>query len=90
MKNTILKTTVCLAAIVIGTSAFAGDHHGGHDRHHETNSGVRLATDIVNLVGASLNILQPSGVVYGEPVYCPPPAPPKPRHHDGHGPCQRR
>ena len=103
MKNTILKTTVCFAAIVIGTSAFAGDHHGGPDRHHECNSGVRLATDIVNLVGASLNILSPAPVVYSTPAYstpayCPPPpkpyhhrrpAPPKPRH-SGHGPCPRR
>lgn len=101
MKNTILKVTICCAAIVIGTSAFAGDHHGGHDRNHG-NSGVRLATDIVNLVGASLNVLRPTAVVYTEPVYhCPPPppprhhhhhhrpAPPKPRH-DGHGPGPRR
>ena len=84
MKNTILKTTVCFAAIVIGTSAFAGDHHGGPDRHHEPNNGVRLATDIVNLVGASLNILRPTAVVYTEPAYCPPPEPPRHYHHHHH------
>ena len=100
MKNTILKTTVCCAAIVIGTSVFAGDHHRGPDRHNE-NNGVRLATDIVNLVGASLNVLRPTAVVYTEPVYhCPPPPPPKHHHHhrpeppkprhDGHGPGPRR
>ena len=76
MKNTILKVTVCCAAVVIGTSAFAGDHHGGPDRHHESNNGVRLATDIVNLVGASLNILSPAPVVYSTPAYCPPSPPP--------------
>jgi len=88
MKNTFLKITVCAAAVVIGTSAFAGDH---------CNSGVRLAADIVDLVGCSLNILRgptvvytepvvyaepapvvytaPAPVVYTAPVYCPPPRP---------------
>lgn len=85
MKNTILKVTVCCAAIVIGTSAFAGDHHRGSDHRHEGNSGVRLATDIVNLVGSSLNLLRPTAVVYTESAYqCPPPAPP--RHHYHHRP----
>ena len=102
MKNTILKTTVCIAAVVIGTSAFAGEHHGEPTRHHDHNNGARLATDIVNLVGASLNVLRPAPVVYSTPAYCPPPAPPKPHHHyhhpeppkphhhHGHGPCHRR
>jgi len=82
MKNTILKTAVCAALVVVGTSVFAGDHHRGPD-HHE-NSGVRLATDIVNLVGSSLNLLRPTAVVYTEPAYCPPPVPPSPRHHHHH------
>ena len=98
MKNTILKTTVCFAAIVIGTSVFAGDHHGGPDRHHE-NNGVRRATDIVNLVGASVNVLRPGPAVYSTPAYCPPPPPPKhhhhrpeppKHHHHHHGPGHRR
>ena len=32
-------------------------------RHHDDGRGVRLATDIVNLVGASLNLLNPRPVV---------------------------
>ena len=75
MKNTFLKTTLCIAGVVIGTSVFAGDHH------HGPNSGVRLAADIVDLVGCSLNILrggptvvytEPAPVVYTEPVYTAP------------------
>lgn len=70
MKNAFLKTTICAAAVVIGTSAFAGDHYG-------PPSGVRLAADIVDLVGCSLNILrggptvvytEPAPVVYTEPA----------------------
>ena len=95
MKNTILKTTVCAAAVVIGTSAFAGEHH--HE-HHKGNDGVRLAASIVNLVG---NVLggpsvavyhEPPAPVYARPVHCPPPPPPAPHHHHhdrrpgGHGP----
>ena len=68
MKNTILKTTVCIAFVAVGTSVFAGDHHHGGPDHHHGNSGVRLATDIVNLVGSSLNLLRgPSVTVYSEP-----------------------
>ena len=91
MKNTILKTTVCAALVVIGTSAFAGDHHRGSDHHHDKNNGVRLAADIVNLVGSSLNILRGGPtVVYETPAYCPPPAPPAPRHHHHHVEPPRR
>ena len=98
MKNTILKTTVCAAAVVIGTSAFAGEHH--HE-HHKGNDGVRLAASIVNLVG---NVLggpsvtvyhEPPAPVYARPAHCPPPPPPRHHHHGrkhgepghgGHGP----
>lgn len=97
MKNTIVKTVVCAAAVVIGTSAFAGEHHHGDHARHEENSGVRLAASIVNLVG---NVLggpsvtvyhEPPAPVYARPVHCPPPPPPAPRHHHdrrpgGHGP----
>ena len=63
MKNTFLKTTICAAVVVIGTSVFAGDHH------HGPPSGVRLAADIVDLVGCSLNILRGgTTVVYTEPA----------------------
>ena len=86
MKNTFLKTAVCAAAVVIGSSAFAGDHYRGGPGpcYYPGNSGIRLATDIVNLVGSSLNLLRPTAVVYTEPAYCPPPAPPSPRHHHHH------
>ncbi|MCQ2352137.1 MAG: hypothetical protein MJ033_01500 [Victivallaceae bacterium] len=49
---------------VVGCAAFAvmaGPH--GCGGHHHGSDGVRLATDIVDLVGASLNILAPRTVV---------------------------
>ena len=55
-------------------------------RHHHGSSGVRLATDIVNLVGASLNLINPRPVVVAPapapvvvtpaPVVVAPPPPP--------------
>ena len=55
-------------------------------RHHHGSRGVRLATDIVNLVGASLNLINPRPVVVAPapapvvvtpaPVVVAPPPPP--------------
>ncbi|MBR2441210.1 MAG: hypothetical protein IKB25_13515 [Lentisphaeria bacterium] len=64
MKNTTKALTACLL-VFAGTAVFA--HGPGHGHHHHGNDGVRLATDIVNLVGASLNVLT------GGPVYVTPP-----------------
>lgn len=49
-------------------------HGGGHHNHHGGggNSGIRLATDIVNLVGASLNLISPGVVVDTGPTYVTP------------------
>ena len=69
MKNTTKALTACLL-VFAGTAVFA--HGPGHGHHHHGNDGVRLATDIVNLVGASLNVLT------GGPVYITPPPPPPP------------
>ena len=48
-------------------------------RHHDDGRGVRLATDIVNLVGASLNLINPKPVVVAPApvVVAPPPPPPR-------------
>ena len=101
MKNTIIKTTVCIAAVVIGTSAFAGEHHHADHGHPKGNDGVRLAASIIDLVGTvlggpSVTVYEAPAPVYGRPVHCPPPPPPAPRHHHerrhdkhgngGHGP----
>lgn len=86
MNNTTKIITVAAFAIFAGTAAYAGHHpHGG-------NKGVRLATDIVRLVGATVNTIAPRPVVVAPPppvrVVVPPPrhhrpAPPPPpaRHH---------
>ena len=71
---------------VVGCAAFAvmaGPH--GCGGHNHGSDGVRLATDIVDLVGASLNILAPRTVVT-TPVVTPVVAPVAPR---GHGPGSR-
>ncbi|MBR2911974.1 MAG: hypothetical protein IKC05_10210, partial [Lentisphaeria bacterium] len=46
------KLIVFGVALLCGATLCARPHHG---RHHHGNKGVRLATDIVNLVGASVN-----------------------------------
>ena len=86
MNNTTKIITVAAFAIFAGTAAYAGHHpHGG-------TKGVRLATDIVRLVGATVNTIAPRPVVVAPPppvrVVVPPPrhhrpAPPPPpaRHH---------
>lgn len=61
-----------------------GGHGGGRydGRDWRRNDGVRLATDIVNLVGASINILRPQPTIvvpaqqFGNPGYYVQPAPP--------------
>ena len=74
-------------ALLCGATLCARPHHGGH---HHGSKGVRLATDIVNLVGASVNTVaavvapRPAVVVAPPPpvVVAPPPrvvvAPPPP------------
>ena len=83
MNNTTKIITVAAFAIFAGTAAYAGHHpHGG-------NKGIRLATDIVRLVGATVNTIAPRPVVLAPPppvrVVVPPPpvrvVVPPPRHH---------
>lgn len=57
------KAVIVLVAITAGT-LMAGPHHA----HHHGNNGVRLATDIVNLVGAGLRIINPRPVVVAAPT----------------------
>ena len=74
MNNTTKIITVAAFAIFAGTAAYAAPHH------HGGNNGVRLATDIVRLVGATVNTIAPRPVV----VAPPPPVKvvvPPPRHH---------
>ena len=87
---------IALGIGIIGLCAMpvmAGPHHGRH--HHHGNDGVRLAANIIGLVGAALQgpqtaVTQPAVVVTPPPVvHCPPPprvvhyrpAPPPRRHH---------
>ena len=77
MNKKFLSSTAGLAliagAMLVPMSAQAGDRHHHHHRH---NDGIVLATDIVNLVGASLNVLRPAPVVVEQPVVvAPAPAP---------------
>ena len=88
---------IMVIAIAFCTSVLAGPPGPPpkHHRHHDKgNKGIRLATDIVNLVGAVLNP-KPTTVVVAPPpppprtvVVAPPPPPPRtvvvtppPRHH---------
>ena len=43
-------------------------YHGRYDHHHGESSGIRLATDIVQLVDASLNLLTPRSETVIVPV----------------------
>ena len=65
MKNT-TKAILACAVVLTGVSVFAGPHDGGH-HGCPPSSGVRLAADIVGLVGESLNILR-GPVVYAAPA----------------------
>ena len=91
MNNTTKIITVAAFAIFAGTAAYAGHHpHGG-------NKGVRLATDIVRLVGATVNTIAPRPAVIAPPPppprviippprhYRPAPPPPPARHHHHKG-----
>ena len=51
--------------------------HGGHRRHDDPGKGVRLATDIVNLVNAALTPVRPVVVAPAPVVVTPPPPPPR-------------
>lgn len=53
--NKFFKITVVAAVTFTATGVFAAPHHGGH--HHGGNEGVRLATDIINLVDSALRLL---------------------------------
>lgn len=86
MNNTTKILTVAAIAIFAGTAAYAGHHH------HGGNKGVRLATDIVRLVGATVNTIAPRPAVIAPPPpvrvvvppprhYRPAPPPPPERHH---------
>lgn len=83
-----------IVIVCMGMMLYAGPHHHHHGHHGSppppcrVNSGVRLAADIVGLVGAGLSVLRPPVVYtpgYGyynynvAPVIAPPcvaPAPP--------------
>ena len=56
---------IMLVAMAMGTALFAGPpRHDRRPHHHDKgNKGIRLATDIVNLVGAVLNPNPPTTVV---------------------------
>lgn len=75
------KLFVIIMTAMVGITLMAGprDHnrHGRHhDHHHHHNNGVRLAADIVGLVGAGLNILRPANtVVVQQPAVVAPVAP---------------
>lgn len=66
------------SVIIVGCIAVmlnAGPHH--HGPPPRPNNGIRLATDIIGLVGLGLDVLRPP--VYCTPGYCAPavvPAPP--------------
>ena len=78
MDKKFLSSTAALAlitgAMLAPVSAQAGDRYHRHHHHHH-NDGIVLATDIVNLVGASLNVLRPAPVVVEQPVITVTPAP---------------
>ena len=90
--NKMFKTIPVLAVVMFATGVFAAPpgkrapHHG----HDKGSDGVRLATDIVRLVGASLDIVAPRKTVVVAPPPPPPPAPvviappPAPRYHHHH------
>ena len=85
--NKMFKTIPVLAVVMFATGVFAAPpgkrapHHG----HDKGSDGVRLATDIVRLVGASLDIVAPRKTVVVAPpaqpvvvqpaVVAPPPPP---------------
>lgn len=74
MKTTKLLIFLATMSLFAG-QAFAGPPpHGGHHHHHHGysgSSGVRLAADIVGLVGVSLDILRGPTVVYTAPAVQP-------------------
>ena len=63
MTNSTRFLVVVTIAIFTGSAAYAEPHH------HDGCNGVRLATDIVRLVGASLNLISPPPPI----VIAPPP-----------------
>lgn len=64
MKVNVKFVAVMLIVAACGTALFAGPRHDRRHHHHDKGSkGVRLATDIVNLVGAVLNPNPPTTVV---------------------------
>ena len=64
MKVNAKFVAVMLIVTACGTVLFAGPRHDRRHHHHDKGSkGVRLATDIVNLVGAVLNPNPPTTVV---------------------------
>ncbi len=65
MKNITKLLAVCAIAVT-GTAVFAGPPPP--PKHHHDNDGVRLATDIVRLVGASLDLFAPRQVIYTQPA----------------------
>ena len=66
---------ITLALIVVGGCTLPV--MAGHGHHHKENDGVRLAAEIIGLVGAVLNP-QPAVVVTPAPVVVAPPPPPPP------------
>ena len=64
-----------LAVVVVGGCTLPV--MAGHGHHHKENDGVRLAAEIIGLVGAVLNP-HPAVVVAPAPVVVAPPPPPPP------------
>ena len=95
-----MKKLIVFGITILCGATLCARPHGGH--HHHGSKGVRLATDIVNLVGASINtaaaIVAPRPAVVAPPppvVVAPPPRvvapPPRPgRHHRPAPPPQRQ
>ena len=50
-----MKVQIIAIATLGACTLFAGPHHG----HHGGNDGVRLAADIIHLIGVAVNIVNP-------------------------------
>ena len=67
--NKTVKINLILAAVICAVGVFAAPpkERKHNHRHDKDNHGVRLATDIVRLVGASLDIFAPRKTVVVTP-----------------------
>lgn len=83
--NKIIKITAVAAITLTATGIFAAPPPPKNNHKHKDNNGIRLATDIVNLVNASVRLI--TGTPQTVIVNTPPPVvvttPPQPKviHH---------